>query len=100
MMYQIISRMHKALENKTRLAIVSLLSVHSSIDFLELKELLNTTDGNLASHVAALEKESFLVIEKKIVGKKTNTSYQLTETGRAAFKEHLQALEELVKSSM
>jgi len=99
-MYQIFSRMHKALENKTRLAIISLLSVHCTMDFLELKELLNTTDGNLSSHISALEKEKFLIIDKKIVGKKTKTSYQLTEHGRTAFKEHLQAMEELIKSYM
>jgi len=54
--------------------------------------------GNLASHSSALEKTGYILIEKRFVGKKPNTTFKATKEGKAAFQEHLQALEELIKS--
>ena len=70
--------------------------VNESVDFNTLKELLGATDGNLASHTKALELEKYIAIEKKFIGKKTNTSYKLSIEGRAAFKNHIEALEKLI----
>ncbi|GIJ97010.1 hypothetical protein CAPN001_15790 [Capnocytophaga stomatis] len=70
--------------------------VNESADFNTLKELLNITDGNLASHTKALENEEYIMVEKKFIGRKTNTSYKATEKGRKAFKEHLDALEKII----
>ena len=92
-----ISQLNKAFESRIRLGIMSILMVNESIDFLSLKEMLDASDGNIASHVAALEKANYLAIEKKFVGKKTNTSYQITTNGREAFNHHLDALEKLLK---
>jgi len=76
---------------------MSVLMVNESADFNTLKELLGVTDGNLASHTKALESENYIVIEKQFIGKKPNTSYIATKSGRKAFTEHIDALEKLIK---
>lgn len=78
---------------------MSILMVNNSVDFNRLKELLGVTDGNLASHIKALESEDYILITKQFVGKKPNTQYQVTKTGRDAFKKHLDALEQLINKS-
>lgn len=92
-----IHKLHKAFESRVRLGIMSVLMVNESVDFNTLKDLLQVTDGNLASHAAALEKEGFLHIKKEFVGKKTSTTYSATRIGVKAFEEHLNALEKLIK---
>jgi DNA-binding PadR family transcriptional regulator len=77
---------------------MSVLMVNEWVDFTEMKNLLNITDGNLASHSSALEKSEYIEVKKEFVGKKPKTSYQVTPRGRAAFKEHLSYLEKLMKS--
>lgn len=78
---------------------MSALAVNETLDFNALKELLDITDGNLASHIKALEKEEFIGVEKSFVGKKPNTRYFITDKGRVAFNRHLNALEDYIKSS-
>jgi len=93
-----INSLHKAFESRIRLGIMSVLAVNDSLDFNALKEYLDVTDGNLASHIKALEKEEFIAVEKSFVGKKPNTKYFMTKVGRKAFEDHLKALEQLIKS--
>ena len=88
---------NKAFESRVRMGIMSLLMVHDKIEFNTLKELLDITDGNLASHAAALEKAGYLVVKKQFVGKKPNTTYSISKPGIKAFREHLDALEELIR---
>lgn len=76
---------------------MSLLIVNERLSFGELKEILQITDGNLASQIAALEKLKYLQVKKQFVGKKPNTSYTLTKAGSKAFSDHLAALEQLLK---
>lgn len=76
---------------------MSVLMVNDSVDFNTMKETLNLTDGNLASHSAALEKEGYIHIKKEFIGKKPLTTYSATKTGIKAFNEHLDALEQLLK---
>ena len=76
---------------------MSVLMVNDRYDFNSLKELLDTTDGNLASHLKALEKEEYIVVFKAFLGRKPNTAYEATEKGKVAFKQHLDALELLIK---
>ena len=76
---------------------MSVLAVNSSYDFNSLKDLLQVTDGNLASHIKALEKEAYISVTKSFVGRKPNTQYAATKEGKEAFKRHLQALEELIR---
>ncbi|HXH99739.1 MAG TPA: transcriptional regulator [Sphingobacteriaceae bacterium] len=87
----------KAFENRIRLQIMSVLVANESYDFNSLKELLNVTDGNLASHLKALEKEDYITVNKSFVGRKPNTQYIASKIGREAFKKHLGALENLIK---
>jgi len=88
----------KAFENRIRLQIMSVLAANTSYDFNSLKDLLQITDGNLASHIKALEKEEYISITKSFIGKKPNTQYAITKKGKTAFKKHLQALENLIKN--
>jgi DNA-binding MarR family transcriptional regulator len=78
---------------------MSILMVNDSVDFNRLKELLGVTDGNLASHIKALESDNYILVTKQFVGKKPNTQYSATKTGREAFKKHLDALEQLINKS-
>jgi DNA-binding HxlR family transcriptional regulator len=90
-------KLDKAFENRLRLQIMSVLMVNDRYDFNSLKELLDTTDGNLASHLKALEKEEYIMVHKSFLGRKPNTNYEATEQGKAAFGLHLDALEKLIK---
>ena len=87
----------KLLEHRTRLQIMSVLVSNDAFDFNSLKELLDVTDGNLASNIKALEKEKYVSISKSFVDRKPNTKYKATEKGRNAFRKHIDALEALVK---
>jgi len=78
---------------------MSVLMVNESADFSTLKELLGVTDGNLASHAKALEAENYIVVEKQFIGKKPNTSYKATKSGREAFTSHIDALENLIRKT-
>lgn len=90
-------KLHKAFENRVRLQIMSVLAANERYDFNSLKELLNITDGNLASHLKALEKEEYITVHKSFLGRKPNTNYQATDKGKEAFEEHLDTLEQLIR---
>ena len=90
-------QLDKTLEHRVRLQIMSILVTNELFDFNSLKELLGITDGNLASHIKALEKEKYVAVTKSFVDRKPNTKYKATEKGRTAFKRHLDALEAVVK---
>ncbi len=92
-----IQHLNKAFENRIRLGIMSVLMVNDKIEFSSLKEMLDITDGNLASHISALEKLEYIEVQKQFIGKKPNTTYKATRLGKKAFNEHLDALENLLK---
>lgn len=98
-MKAVIAHINKAFDHRIRLGIMSVLMVNDSIDFTNLKELLDVTDGNLASHIKALEQEEFIRVTKQFIGKKPNTTYSATDAGKMAFKNHLNALELLIQQS-
>lgn len=97
-MKDIISGLNKVFESRVRLGIMSILIVNDSYDFNSLKETLNVTDGNLASHLKALEDKGLIMMKKSFVGRKPNTSYTITGKGSVQFRQHLDALEELIKN--
>ena len=97
-MNNIIQNINKSFDHRIRLGIMSVLMVNENADFNRLKELLGTTDGNLASHSKALELEKYIRIEKIFVGKKPKTQYYATAEGRLAFKNHIEALEKLISN--
>jgi len=95
----IIQNINKAFDHRIRLGIMSILMVNDNADFATLKELLGVTDGNLASHAKALETEQYIIVQKQFIGKKPNTTYTATKEGRQAFKQHIEALEKLIRKS-
>lgn len=92
-------KLDKAFENRIRLQIMSVLVANQRYDFNSLKELLDITDGNLASHLKGLEKEEYILVNKSFLGRKPNTNYEATDKGKKAFIAHLDALEQLIKSA-
>lgn len=92
----IIEGLNKTFDSRIRLGIMATLMVNESVDFNHLKNLLNLTDGNLASHLIALEKTEYVTVHKEFIARKPKTSYQATEAGRQAFAEHLNAMEKLI----
>lgn len=93
-----IENLNKVFDSRIRLGIMSAVMVNEAVNFNELKELINVTDGNLASHLKTLEENAFVKIKKGFIGKKTNTTYSVTKAGEKAFKSHLEALEQMIRS--
>jgi DNA-binding MarR family transcriptional regulator len=93
----LIDNINKLFDHRIRLGIMTILMVREYVDFNGLKELLEVTDGNLASHTKTLEKAEYIKIEKSFIGKKPNTRYTITPLGRNAFQKHINALENLIK---
>lgn len=96
-MPNIISNLNKAFESRIRLGIMSVLMVNDGVDFNTMKELLELTDGNLASHIKALEGLNYIQSSKQFIGRKPNTQYSITDEGSTAFQDHLNALEQLIR---
>lgn len=93
-----IEQLNKIFDSRIRLGIMSTLVVNTRINFNELKELIQVTDGNLASHLKTLEETGYIKVEKGFIGRKTNTTYTVTKSGEKAFKSHLDALEKMIRS--
>ncbi|TGE22896.1 winged helix-turn-helix domain-containing protein [Hymenobacter metallicola] len=98
-MKHLIHTLNKAFDNRVRLGVMAVLMANEAVSFNDLKEALDLTDGNLASHVSALEKAGYVLVNKQFVGKKPNTTYQATKEGKSAFQDHLTALEKLLRGS-
>ena len=95
-MKDLIANINKVFESRARLGIMSVLMVNDTYDFNSLKVTLNLTDGNLASHLKALEEKGMIKVNKQFIGRKPNTSYSATKTGIVDFQQHLKALEDLI----
>jgi DNA-binding MarR family transcriptional regulator len=93
-----IEHLNKIFDSRVRLGIMSALMVNTEVNFNDLKELIQATDGNLASHLKGLEESGYLKVQKGFIGRKTNTTYAVTKAGEKAFKQHLDALEQMIKS--
>ena len=92
-----IAHLNKVFDSRIRLGIMSALLVNDEVNFNDLKELIQVTDGNLASHLKTLEEQEYIKVHKGFVGRKTNTTYSVTKTGEKAFKTHLDALEKMIR---
>ena len=97
-MKDIISGLNKVFDSRVRLGIMSVLMANESYDFNSLKESLNITDGNLASHLKTLESKGLIQVSKQFLGRKPNTTYSATDDGIELFRKHLKALEELLNN--
>ena len=92
-----IAQLNKVFDSRVRLGIMSALLVNDEVNFNDLKELIEVTDGNLASHLKTLEEQEYIKVHKGFVGRKTNTTYSVTKAGEKAFKAHLDALEKMIR---
>jgi DNA-binding MarR family transcriptional regulator len=92
-----ISRLNKVFDSRIRIGVMSALVVSEGLTFNELKSLVDATDGNLATHLRTLEDAGYLKVQKGFVGRKTSTTYTVTRAGDKAFRDHLDALEQIIK---
>lgn len=92
-----IAQLNKTFDSRIRLGVMSSLMVNEEVNFNDLKQILEVTDGNLASHLTNLEESGFIKVHKGFIGRKTNTTYTITKAGDKAFREHLQALENMIR---
>ena len=92
-----IEHLNKIFDSRIRLGIMSALMVNQEVNFNDLKDLIELTDGNLASHLKSLEDNGFIKVKKGYIGRKTNTTYIATKVGERSFKAHLEALEKMIK---
>ena len=90
-------KLDKAIHEKARLGIMTLLASRVGWPFQELKAELNMTDGNIVTHLRILHDAGFIAVTKEILDR-PQTSYSLTAKGRAAFQEYLDVLEQIVKA--
>ena len=97
-MKKLLLNFNKAFESRVRLGVMSVLMVNESVDFSTLKELLNLSDGNLASHIKALEEVNYITVNKQFIGRKPNTTYSASREGKRAFHAHLKELESLIRT--
>ncbi|QQR86831.1 MAG: transcriptional regulator [Flavobacteriales bacterium] len=95
-----IGDLDKTFESRVRIGIMAVLAVNTWVDHAQMRDLLNVTDGNLASHLAALEKAAYVEVRKRFVGRRPNTSYKCTTVGKRAFQAHLDALERLLNKDL
>jgi len=86
------------LENRIRLAVMAVLASGERAEFTSLRKLMGTTDGNLATHIAVLERAGYVQVKKSFLGKKPHTTYTASEKGRRAFARHVDALERVLRA--
>lgn len=92
-----IENLNKVFDSRIRLGVMSILVVNEEVSFNDLKKMMDITDGNLASHMINLEENGFIKVHKGFIGRKTNTTYSITRAGEKAFKDHIDALENMIK---
>ena len=92
-----IVNLNKIFDSRIRLGVMSILMVNAQVSFNDLKQLMEVTDGNLASHLINLEENGYIKVHKGFIGRKTNTTYSITKSGEKAFTEHIEALENMIK---
>jgi DNA-binding MarR family transcriptional regulator len=93
-----IGQLNKVFDSRIRIGIMSALMVNDSLNFNDLKSLIDVTDGNLATHIKTLEENKYIKVNKGFIGRKTNTTYEITKAGEKAFRAHLDALEQIIKN--
>ena len=92
-----IENLNKIFDSRIRLGVMSILGVNEEVSFNDLKKMMDVTDGNLASHMVNLEENGYIKVHKGFIGRKTNTTYSITKAGEKAFKEHIEALENMIR---
>ncbi|HEX8189743.1 MAG TPA: transcriptional regulator [Pyrinomonadaceae bacterium] len=93
------AELDRLIHERVRLAIVSALAVNESLTFNDLKQLLNTTDGNLSVHARKLEEAQYVVCNKYFDGRTPKTEYRLTTAGRRALERYLGHMESVIRAA-
>lgn len=88
----------KVIHERMRLGIISALAANEKLSFTELKNLLNTTDGNISVHARKLEETGYLKCEKSFKGRTPLTEYAITSEGKKALEKYLNHMEALIKA--
>jgi DNA-binding HxlR family transcriptional regulator len=89
----------RLIHERIRLGIVSALAVNDSLLFVDLKGLLDTSDGNLSVHARKLEEAGYVQCRKFFQGRIPQTEYSLTTRGKVAFQRYLDSMEDLIQST-
>lgn len=92
------NELDKIIHERMRLGIISALAANESLSFTDLKNLLNTTDGNVSVHARKLEEAGYLVCEKSFKGRVPLTEYRITDDGREALNRYLNHMEALINA--
>ncbi len=92
-------QLDRVIHEKGRLAIMSMLAASAELSFTELRDALGMTDGNLTTHIKALQQEGYVSVAKSFKEKRPLTTCSLTTTGRKAFAEYIDLLEKIVKQT-
>lgn len=87
----------RLIHERLRLGIISALAANESLTFSDLKNLMNTTDGNLSVHARKLEEAGYISCTKFFEGRLPKTQYKLTAAGRSALENYLSHMESLIK---
>lgn len=87
----------RLIHGRVRLGIVSALAVNESLSFTELKDLLDTSDGNLSVHARRLEEAGYVSCSKSFADRVPHTEYRLTAAGRSALEKYLDHMEALIE---
>jgi DNA-binding transcriptional ArsR family regulator len=91
------TQLDAVIHERTRLAIVSALAANERLSFVELKSLLDATDGNLSAHARKLEDAGYITARKRFEGRVPRTEYELTPEGRAALERYVEHMEALIR---
>lgn len=92
-------QLDRVIHEKGRMAIMSLLAAASELSFTELRDSLGMTDGNITSHIRTLQQAGYIAVTKSFQEKRPLTTCSLTPTGRKAFEDYINLLEQIVKQT-
>jgi DNA-binding MarR family transcriptional regulator len=92
-------QLDRVIHEKGRLAIMSMLAASPELSFTELRDVLTMTDGNLTTHIRALQQEGYLAVAKSYQNNRSLTTCSLTPTGRKAFAEYINLLEQIIRQT-
>lgn len=92
-------RLDRVIHEKGRLAIMSLLAAAPSLLYTEIRDSLRMTDGNVTAHLRTLLEAGYVAVTKSLEGGRASTSYSLTATGRRAFADYIQLLEQIIQQT-
>ncbi|HVU28587.1 MAG TPA: transcriptional regulator [Verrucomicrobiae bacterium] len=92
-------QLDRVIHEKGRLAIMSMLAASPELSFTEMRDALEMTDGNLTTHIRALQQESYVSVTKSYQNKRPLTTCSLTASGRKAFADYVNLLEQIVQQN-